>query len=451
MKKINYLMICFLFIAFSTLNFAESFINEENSNNNKMNKTANLLEVIEVAEGTGGIKAAYDSLANGGTIILTTSGGAYHEPEKIGVKNEGAKAFSVVAAEGLEEMPVVTTDGESVFRADQGITLRGIKFNLRFSAGGGSKYLMFTNNPDTTSTLKVEDCVIMDASRGVYVGSKFSVDSVIIRDTKFIKTANQALRLRSKKRPANSILIENCTFDSTGTAIKIETRPDGTAIDDPHTVINHVTVHASGLSGTPSIHIVPKDSLTAVTEVKNSIVVNSDSLALSIKGPNASVHHFMYYNAIGGLDLLGGAASSNIQAEVDPLFVDAANGNFTLSDSSPALGAGQDSKNLGDLNWDVVVGVNDDSSIPKEFNLSQNYPNPFNPSTTIQFSIPKRGSYSLILYNALGEKVTELFNNEINVGNYSIQFNANNLSSGLYFYSLKGENINMTKKMILLK
>ena len=88
---------------------------------------------------------------------------------------------------------------------------------------------------------------------------------------------------------------------------------------------------------------------------------------------------------------------------------------------------------------------------PLDFALYQNYPNPFNPVTTIKYSIPEMSKVSLILFNLLGEKVTTLFNEEKTAGNYTIELNAANLPSGIYFYKLQAGDFVETKKMILLK
>ena len=103
------------------------------------------------------------------------------------------------------------------------------------------------------------------------------------------------------------------------------------------------------------------------------------------------------------------------------------------------------------LKVEPVVGVENDLNIPLVFNLEQNYPNPFNPSTTIKYSIRELSKVKLTLFNLLGEEVATLVNEEKYWGNYSVEFNAVSLPSGVYFYQLKaGEFIN-TKKMILLK
>lgn len=99
-----------------------------------------------------------------------------------------------------------------------------------------------------------------------------------------------------------------------------------------------------------------------------------------------------------------------------------------------------------------ATGVqNDENTVPVKFALEQNYPNPFNPSTSIKFSIPSAGHYELKVYDVLGKEVATLVNENYNPGNYTVNFNAAGLSSGMYIYRLSGSNVNMVKKMMLLK
>jgi competence transcription factor ComK len=105
---------------------------------------------------------------------------------------------------------------------------------------------------------------------------------------------------------------------------------------------------------------------------------------------------------------------------------------------------------LDSLNSNTVA-VRDKDNRPLGFKLFQNYPNPFNPTTTIKYDLPKQAHVTLKVYNILGQKVATLLNGVKQAGSYEVNFNASNLSSGIYFYRLKtGQNI-LTKKMILLK
>ena len=100
---------------------------------------------------------------------------------------------------------------------------------------------------------------------------------------------------------------------------------------------------------------------------------------------------------------------------------------------------------------EVESGLN-----PTEFVLEQNYPNPFNPVTTIKYSIPAVGtrhgvSVKLKVYDILGNEVATLVNEQKTAGTYEVNFNASNLSSGVYFYKLQAGNFVQTKKLMLLR
>jgi N-acetylneuraminic acid mutarotase len=99
----------------------------------------------------------------------------------------------------------------------------------------------------------------------------------------------------------------------------------------------------------------------------------------------------------------------------------------------------------------VITSINNQSTIPVEFNLSQNYPNPFNPVTKIQYSIPKAGLVKLSVYDILGKEVSLLLNEYRLPGNYIIDFDASNLSSGVYFYKISSGDFSDMKKMFLIK
>ena len=88
---------------------------------------------------------------------------------------------------------------------------------------------------------------------------------------------------------------------------------------------------------------------------------------------------------------------------------------------------------------------------PKSFVLTQNYPNPFNPTTTINFVLPKSEVVIIKVYNQLGQQVAQLGNRKYGPGSHSLNFNASQLSSGVYYYRIQAGTFIKTKKMILLK
>lgn len=105
------------------------------------------------------------------------------------------------------------------------------------------------------------------------------------------------------------------------------------------------------------------------------------------------------------------------------------------------------------LKYSQLVGIEPISNeIPNQYKLHQNYPNPFNPTTEIKFSIPQNSFVSLKIYDAVGQLVALLVDNEYRVvGRYSSVFEASNFASGIYFYSLEAGTFKDIKKMVLLK
>lgn len=91
------------------------------------------------------------------------------------------------------------------------------------------------------------------------------------------------------------------------------------------------------------------------------------------------------------------------------------------------------------------------NELAKHFQLNQNYPNPFNPTTNISFELPKSGEVSLKVFDMLGREVQELINGYQAAGAHQVQFNAENLPSGMYIYRLKSGSVELTRKMMLIK
>lgn len=89
--------------------------------------------------------------------------------------------------------------------------------------------------------------------------------------------------------------------------------------------------------------------------------------------------------------------------------------------------------------------------VPLLYSLQQNFPNPFNPSTRIDYSIKKGGMVTLKVYDILGTEVATLVSARKNVGNFSVEFDASNLPSGIYFYKLTAGSFTSAKKLLLLK
>lgn len=103
------------------------------------------------------------------------------------------------------------------------------------------------------------------------------------------------------------------------------------------------------------------------------------------------------------------------------------------------------------LTDEIVSVAEEGETLPTTFSLEQNYPNPFNPSTKIKYSVPNSELVTLKVYDVLGNEVTILVGEEEPAGSYEINFNASELSSGIYFYQLQVGSFVETKRMVLLK
>ncbi len=99
----------------------------------------------------------------------------------------------------------------------------------------------------------------------------------------------------------------------------------------------------------------------------------------------------------------------------------------------------------------IVRVTNNSLNLPKKFELEQNFPNPFNPVTTIKYSVPEKSNVKIDVFNSLGQLVATLVNEKKAAGKYSVKFNAENLTSGVYYYKFTAQDFSVTKKMLLLK
>jgi hypothetical protein len=149
-------------------------------------------------------------------------------------------------------------------------------------------------------------------------------------------------------------------------------------------------------------------------------------------------------DADGGVGVVGGEHSNLQPSESKTVY-------FAVS-----VGANQAemlaNMQLAQEKYDQLTSVKSDlNNIPNDYVLDQNYPNPFNPSTQISFGLPQRSNVVLKVFNTLGEQVAELVNESLEAGTHTYDFNASNLSSGIYIYSLQTDSKIISKKMTLIK
>jgi hypothetical protein len=229
--------------------------------------------------------------------------------------------------------------------------------------------------------------------------------------------------------------------------------------------------------GDTDLDLITLETFSSVKFIKNQGNLNFTSESISVAGAMGLA--VMDYENDGDLDFL--TVNDRLEENGITVFLNDGIGNFTtrencffpfasgLPRSVVASDFDQDGKTDIAIVSSVDVGVDslfvlynlgggivgiqeqETGEIPTSFSLAQNFPNPFNPTTTIQFSLPQAGDVTLKIYNLLGEEVKTLVNEYKELGNHSVQFNANSLASGIYFYRIQAGSFVETKKMILLK
>ena len=264
----------------------------------------------------------------------------------------------------------------------------------------------------------------------------------------------------------------NCTgFIALGTVNEIQV---GTGVGSTAGESNIVM---GDFDGDTDLDLITLESYSSVLLIKNQGNLNFTSESISAAGAMGLA--VMDYENDGDLDFI--TVNDQLQTNGITVFLNDGTGSFTtrencffpfatgLPRSVVASDFDQDGKTDIAIVSSVATGVDslfvlynlgggtvgiqeqEIEEIPTTFSLAQNFPNPFNPTTTIQFSLPQAGDVTLKIYNVLGEEVKTLVNEFKGIGNHSVQFNANNLASGMYLYRLQAGGFVETKKMILLK
>ncbi|MGH7495637.1 MAG: T9SS type A sorting domain-containing protein [bacterium] len=145
------------------------------------------------------------------------------------------------------------------------------------------------------------------------------------------------------------------------------------------------------------------------------------------------------------------AVPSIVFADTSDVFTDQftmSQGNHTITLSSPSGGVTVDYLQMIAF---VPTGIAERGELPEGYTLAQNYPNPFNPMTTINFTVGKPSQVKLTVYNLLGQRVAILLNSRLNEGTHAVQFDAQKLTSGVYFYRLEAGDFILQKRMLLIK
>ena len=270
---------------------------------------------------------------------------------------------------------------------------------------------------------------------------------------------NPMLPFTGGPKVINNIIVNNSGGTHGGGAFT------GGFVSNSATFMNNTIYNNSATQG-GAIYIGYSASYPSNPKIINSILWNNNT---SIYVSTNSTVTVRYSDVEGGY-----TGEGNIN--FNPLFSDTL---FHLADSSPCIGAGIDSIEISGV-WyycpsicyyggprpnpagsmpDIgacesplgISGVEDGAILPTKFALQQNFPNPFNPSTLISYQLPVGGNVTLKVFDLLGCEVATLVNEDKSAGKYEVEFNAENLHSGVYFYRIQAGKYVSTKKMILMK
>jgi len=457
---------------------------------------------IFVQPGENTITAALATAEAGDKLVLVQEGVYSNDPLSV------YKPITIAAYDGLATKPVVsflysTDTTDSIFALLErtlvftyaSMTLEGVEFTMESDFDHGLPTRMFRNRAYKGVNWKFTDCLFRDASQAT-MSITGVLDSFMVADGSwhydsldYVENASFIVDGDTIAQPGlhgvlDTLIIDNCVFNDfllggpkinhkpghgRGVYSYIQFTNNTVSNTDHHTisfamrdvdegsdnslygtaVIDHNTIHgiAGGSKNAIQLKYVNSASTimnTTLTDVSNQVINIQES-------DSVQVDYCNWYNS--GSEPVQQWTDGGHNLQVDPLFADASANDFTLLTGSPLIGAGSDSSNIGDPRWPTsVVSVDDDSRIIIDgYSLRQNYPNPFNPVTEITFALPIAGNISLRVFNMLAQEVALIASGNYPAGLHTVSFNAVELPSGIYFYTLTGSGVTVTRKMILMK
>ena len=208
---------------------------------------------------------------------------------------------------------------------------------------------------------------------------------------------------------------------------------------------------------TGSLAGIPGTRIGAAVQVPLTNVDHFTTLPIDMLAAGASVTAGTSYHIV--LSLVGATGADHVEVFTDDGTANADNRTSVFTggawQNSGASGSGLSGKNIRIrpvvVSSSVPLAVGSEfGGTPASFELLQNYPNPFNPSTEISFSIPQSGVVSLKVFEVLGREVTTLVNGEQESGTHIVQWDAKDMASGVYLYTLRSGSYTQTRKMMLI-
>ena len=459
---------------------------------------------IFVQPGNNTITAALDTAAAGDRLVLVAEGVYSNDPLFV------LRPVTIAAFDGLASRPILSflwsTDSAVIANLERtlaftyaSLTLEGLEVTMGEGDSAKTAGLvtrMFRNRAYEGVNWKFTDCLFRDASQAtmsitgvldsfMVADGSWHFDGIDYEDNDPVVVDGDTIATTPGLHGVlDTLIIDNCVFNNfLGGGPKINHKPGhGRGVfsytqftnntvnnTDHHTisiamrdvnegsvnslygtaVINHNTIH--GIAG-GSKNAIQLKYVNSASTIMNTTLTDVSNQVINIQESDSVLVDYCYwYNS--GSEPVQQWTDGGHNLQVDPLFADASANDFTLLTGSPLIGAGSDGSNIGDPRWDpTAVSVDDDSPVIIDgYSLRQNYPNPFNPVTEISFALPIASDISLRVFNMLAQEVALIASGNYPAGLHTVSFNAVELPSGIYFYTLTGSGVTVTRKMILMK
>ena len=428
-----------------------------------------------VNPGDGTLTLAITNAADGDVLQLIP-GSEYTESTNTSFGTLHAKRLTIEVPDaetsGMAIVKISTSDPGQFFSMtdSSSLTLDGIEFDgsqSNLSAVAHLIQLSVTDNPveSHAGTVRIQNCLIHNLTDYIIGGGNSNLAGLFILDSTFIENTiirNTGTTIYFKYNGANYIEMKNTTvYDldgKSGYGMRIAgVGSSGFTDESPVALIDHTTWYNIAASDAREVLLLeqnpnPDNRWTITNSIFQKENWGTNKVFINLKNLNDSVAHVsnIAYWDVGIRNWRNFEMGDTLY--IDPGFKDPDNGDFTIPDGSPLLNFGTDGKAIGDPRWTKnSVGVEDKKNFPVQYSLAQNYPNPFNPSTKINYSLKHDGNVTIKIYNILGKEVATIVNEHQSAGEHTVNFKANNLNSGIYFYTINSDGFRATKKMILLK
>ncbi|MDZ7722276.1 MAG: T9SS type A sorting domain-containing protein [candidate division KSB1 bacterium] len=432
---------------------------------------------VQVEPGDATLSAAI-AAANDGDVLVLQDGGEYVETFLNSITID--KELTIKAKDNYTDRPVIknhsvqTGSGGNrpaffMLESQAHLTLTGLDLDglepdtAQYRA---ANYVVTFAPGAAVDAIKFDDCYVHDFCRFIVNGTDGMSGQFVMVDTLWINNSlvTHNAGFSFKVTTINYIYSKNSTFWNIGD--KVFRYDNSTIANDPTVYINHVTI---AYVAQKAIQMRPGHAENNMITIKNSLfyMINGDDYVFGNNprepiqlrdGMNALVANCCFWEAD---QTAMGEQVANQDMFQDTLWIDPGfanvdpigNGDFTLAEDSPILGQADDGMAIGDLRWDPThTGVDSKPvSTPNGFTLKQNYPNPFNPTTTIEYTLTKADWTTIKVYDTMGRTVATLVHDLVPAGSHHITFDAGDLPSGVYVYTITSGALHAEKKMLVLK